>query len=598
MKPSGESGAPGTVVPIANGHLESGSALAKSRAQTNEKRWPDLFCLGVILLVWLAVSVPRLGGPIDLRWDASAYYVLGTALAEGKGYRLLNEPGEIEAVQYPPLLPLVVAAHQRVMATNDYVKAGSALRFSYFVLSGAYLLIIYLLARGLLSPLYSLIVGVATALSFCSFLYPSDALYADLPFSLLFVLFLFFQWRNDRPVSAAMTGLVACAAYLVRTAGIALLAAWVGESLIRRRFRQAAVRIAVSAVPVLLWQAYIWRVVESKDYRQPAFAYQRASYYYPNVTYGENSSLRDPFRPEVGRTELGQLGTRIARNLLSVPVSLTESAIVPLSYWRHFVEGTHRTLNALLPAYWPAVSLLSLYWLLTMAGLLAIAGAFVVAIGPRWFLALAFGVTVGLVVLTPWQNQFWRYLAPVAPLTLIFLLLSMSRIRHWLETRNPGWRRIARASIATILVATLFIQAVVAFRMLSNMPRVSYYDAFGGERRFPVLAYGRDWDALDTAFEWVRRNATKNAIVATAVPQLAYLRSEHKAVLPPFEPDATAASRLLDQVPVTYLVLDDFGTSPGISERYVAPLVAQKPEDWRLAFTAPDHKTRVYERIR
>src|SRR5689334_411053 len=157
MKPLGESSAPGTVIPTANGHLESGPALAESRFQTNEK-WPDLFCLGVILLVWLAVSVPRLGGPIDLRWDASAYYVLGTSLAEGKGYRLLNEPGEIEAVQYPPLLPLVVAAHQRVMATNDYVKVGSALRFFYFVLSGAYLLIIYLLARGLLSPLYSLIV--------------------------------------------------------------------------------------------------------------------------------------------------------------------------------------------------------------------------------------------------------------------------------------------------------------------------------------------------------------------------------------------------------------------------------------------------------
>ena len=40
------------------------------------------------------------------------YYVLGTALAEGKGYRLLNEPGDIEANQYPPLLALVIAFHQ------------------------------------------------------------------------------------------------------------------------------------------------------------------------------------------------------------------------------------------------------------------------------------------------------------------------------------------------------------------------------------------------------------------------------------------------------------------------------------------------------
>ena len=47
--------------------------------------------LGVVLL-WIAVWAPRLDGPIDLRWDASTYFVLGTSLAEGKGYRLLNEP--------------------------------------------------------------------------------------------------------------------------------------------------------------------------------------------------------------------------------------------------------------------------------------------------------------------------------------------------------------------------------------------------------------------------------------------------------------------------------------------------------------------------
>src|SRR5262249_39577390 len=154
---------------------------ASSVSERKAYRRTDLLCLGVLLMVWLIVSVPRLGGPIDLRWDASTYYVLGTALNEGKGYRLLNEPAEIKAVQYPPLLPLMVAAHQWVMATNDYITVGSALRSSYFILSGCYLLVIYFLARAILPPWYSFIVGLASVLSFCSFLFPSDALYADLP---------------------------------------------------------------------------------------------------------------------------------------------------------------------------------------------------------------------------------------------------------------------------------------------------------------------------------------------------------------------------------------------------------------------------------
>ncbi len=59
---------------------------------------------------------------------ARVYYVLGTSLAEGKGYRLLNEPGEIQANQYPPLLPLIIAAHQIVLGTSDPHVVGPWLR--------------------------------------------------------------------------------------------------------------------------------------------------------------------------------------------------------------------------------------------------------------------------------------------------------------------------------------------------------------------------------------------------------------------------------------------------------------------------------------
>src|SRR4051794_4874336 len=104
------------------------------------ERRHDLICRGVVVLVWLALWIPRLSGPLNFRWDASAYYILGTSLAEGKGYRLLNEPGEIEAVQYPPLLPMIVAAHQRIMGTNDHFRVGSALRITYCILSALFLL--------------------------------------------------------------------------------------------------------------------------------------------------------------------------------------------------------------------------------------------------------------------------------------------------------------------------------------------------------------------------------------------------------------------------------------------------------------------------
>jgi hypothetical protein len=542
-----------------------------------------LICVGVLLLIWLIVWIPRLSGPIDLRWDASTYYVLGTALAEGKGYRLLNEPGDIEAVQYTPLLPLIVAAHQRLMGTSDYFRVGSALRITYFLLSALFLFAAYALARKLLPPLYALLVGVMTALSFYGFFYPSDTLYAEMPFAVISMMFLLCYEHGDRAFGSVGLGFLGAIAYLLRTAGLALLFAWVAESLIRRRFWQAAIRITISAVPILLWQAHVWRVTRSHDYQHPFYSYQRAPYNYSNVPYGENSKLLDAFRPEFGRISSGTVARRIARNFAAIPLSLGESALVPSEFR---IPGHGRKSSYALRAC------------LVAAGAAAIVGAGLVATGRQWFLSLYFTAMAAVITLTPWQNQFWRYFAPVTPLTLTFLMFAGFRMRYWLGRRSAKWGRTLAAIItAPAVVAILLLQIIVATYFLHNMRPISYYDYDGRERTLHLLTYESPWHAIDPAFEWIRRHAAVNAVVATAVPHLAYIRSGHKAVLPPFELNPAMAQELLDQVPVSYLVLDEI-IGPLISQHYAAPLVAENPDDWRLVFTAPDQKTRVYERVR
>jgi hypothetical protein len=550
------------------------------------------------LLVWLALWSPRLTGPINLRWDASTYYMLGTALAQGSGYRLLNEPGEIEAVQYPPLLPLMVAAHQRVMGTSDYFRVGSALRLTYFVLSGVFLLMAYAMARKLLSPLYGLFVAVITALSFSSFLEPSDVLYAEMPFAVAAIGFLVCQQRSDRPIFAAASGILGAAAYLLRTAGLALLLAWIAESLICRRFRQAAVRAAVSALPVLLWQGHVWQVTRSYEYHHPTYSYQRADYYYPNVTYGENSRLVDPFRPELGHIQVGDISGRLGRNIAAIPVALGESALVPTWFGPSLLTQLHRNLRVPLSNTLRRIISGGLYSGLFAAGLLALIGAVLVASSQRWFLSLYFAITLALIIPTPWQNQFWRYLAPMAPITLVFLFLALLGIRNWLGRQQLRWAHTAGALVTIVPTAAMLLaQLAIATHIFRSMEPVSYYDAAGRERVFKLIDYGSEWHALDPAFEWVRRNASAPAVIATIVPHLAYLRTGHKAVLPPFERDPETEHHLLDEVPVSYLVLDTFGR-PGTTERYAAPVVAQRAQDWRLVFTGPKGMTRVYERTR
>jgi hypothetical protein len=143
----------------------------------------------------------------------------------------------------------------------------------------------------------------------------------------------------------------------------------------------------------------------------------------------------------------------------------------------------------------------------------------------------------------------------------------------------------------------LTLQTAVAGHLFRSRTPISYYDAAGNERVLKTYDYGSEWHAFDPALEWIRRNAGTATVIATTIPHLVYLRSGHKTVLPPFDTNPDTAARLLDEVPVSYIILDALG-HPGISERYAAPVVAHKPEDWRLVFSAPNRMTRIYERTR
>jgi hypothetical protein len=553
----------------------------------------EVVSAAVLVVIWLLVWLPRLHGPIDLRWDSSVYYVLGTSLAQGDGYRLLNEPGKIEAVQYPPFLPLVVAAHQLVMGTSDYLIVTPRLRLCYFLLSGLYLFAGYVLVRRFLDPPYALFTCTLTAFSFYSFLNPSDALYAEIPFGFVATLFLICQLRRDRRGYGAAAGVLAGAAYLLRTAGLALLVAWVAESLLRRRFRAAAIRVFVAAIPVILWQAHVSRVTGSQDYHVPAYSYQRAAYNYSNITYGENSWLVDPFRPEAGRMHVRDLPARVVRNIAAIPAALGESSWMPASSMGFFHYKLESKLGLVVTPGWRALSSAALAWCLAVIGCLMLVGAVLLALRGEWFLPLYFALSLGLIVLTPWSSQFVRYLAPLAPLSGLFLIQAVQGGTAWLTRRHT---RLGMFAAAIPLVIGLLIQAFIARSFLQTLLPVSYYDAAGREQPARLLTYGSDWHALDPAFEWIRRQARPGAVIATSVPHLAYLRSGHMAVLPPMEPDSATASRLLDSVPVEYLVLDVFDL-PGITERYAAPVVAAEPERWRLVYGDRAGGVRIYQRV-
>jgi hypothetical protein len=543
----------------------------------------------------LAVAswLPRLRGPIDLRWDGGAYYVLGTALAQGRGYRLLSEPGEIEAVQYPPLLPALVAVHQWALGTSDPMVVGQWLRLFFFVMFTAYVLTSYALLARLLPHGYAF-AGVVVCLLHPFGMFLSDLLSAELPFALLAVLFALFSGKPGSRGHPVLAGVCATLAYLVRTAGAALLVAWVGDSLLRREFKRAAVRGAIALLPVLGWHAYVAEVQSSVSYRTPAYPYQRADYLFYNVSYAANLSLRDPFRPELGRASVLDLGRRFAVNVTRLPESLGEAVSAERFDWQNVlgrVPGAHE-------AAWGRGGHLLTTLVLVALGSLVFSGIAIQLATPDRLIPLYVLAYMGAVCLTPWPLQWKRYWWPLAPFLVLALLHGLLFLRGWAPASGPA-RLVGRVLVPTVVGVVIVVESfTVAHAYRTIRGDAVLHDQRGEAAEFSRFFYRRPDRELDEALEWLRGRARAGDVVATAMPHWAHLITGLKTVMPPFESDPQRAQALLDAVPVRYVVMDSTDVDVAhLMRRVTGAVLRAEPSRWKQVYRGPSGLVVVYERV-
>jgi hypothetical protein len=544
--------------------------------------------IALALLLW----APRFSGPIDLRYDAGVYYLLGTSLAKGEGYRIPSEPGSPEALQYPPLLPAFVALHQWLFGTTNAAIIAPWLRSSYAALFVAYSLVVLALARRHLSSGFAFAATTLCMLHIMT-IFLSDLLFAELPFAVVSVVFVLVAGPpTSRPWLREMASFaLALAGFLLRTIGVALLAAWMMEALIRRRWRLAIARGALALVPIVLWQAHVARVRASDEYRRPAYNYQRASYQYYNVSYSENVLLIDPFRPELGRLHPEALAVRVLTNLASMPIVLGEAASATKSSWQSALARTNRLLGQdLLPVGLVWVPLLGF-------GALIVAGIVILARRRAWLMVFVILGSVGLVSTTPWPAQFTRYLAPLSPFLTIAAVSTLSWLAAALRGRKLAWAStLGRVGLASVLVLAFVVQAYT-LRWLFGQRQSASVSNFVLARSSADPAHfffhDRSWQAWEEAMAWINTHAPRNAIVATASPHLCYLLTGRHAVLPPMESDPGHARQLLEAVPVSYVIVDELEFID-ISRRYALPAVEDDPTGWSLVHSIG--ATRIYGR--
>jgi hypothetical protein len=582
------------------------ASLRANRLIAEHWHWAAVVALAIIL--W----VPRFTGPIDLRWDGGVYYLLGTSLASGQGYRIPSEPGSPQALQYPPLLPAFVALHQWVSGTANPAAIAPRLRLSYAALFIAYAVAILALARQYL-PISFAVLATAFCILHHLTIFLSDLLFAELPFALVSVLFATIATMSKRASAVwpreAASFLLAAAGFLLKTIGVVLFAAWVLDAVCHRRWKLAVVRCALALVPILAWQAHVARVRTSAEYAHPAYEYQRAAYQYSNVTYGENASLLNPFRPELGRVNGVALGRRIVANLpwLMMAVGETLSAKVdtwPLKRWQARLLGRRALSSTEESALTPPpvgaasheLSLVRTYAFggIPLLALAALAGVGLVVVGRHhhWLLLIIIVATIAIVWLTPWRVQFTRYLMPLMPFLTICAMIGFLTTNAALQ-KSARVRVVARLALFSVVALSCILHLLIPLKLFRlRADKIAVFSASGIGQHFRFFAHDASWQGWEEAADWIDAHTPREVIVATSAPHLLYLLTGRRAVLPPMELEPAREQQLLEGVPVSYVIVDRL-EALDVTRRYVLPAVAAA-NSWQLVHSLLG--TRVYER--
>jgi hypothetical protein len=204
--------------------------------------------------------------------------------------------------------------------------------------------------------------------------------------------------------------------------------------------------------------------------------------------------------------------------------------------------------------------------------------------------------SVLLIATTPWPGQFGRYLVPLAPI-LALALVSVPAALAARARRSGGawWRAASMAGVAT-LAFVLVQQVYTVYKVFTkhHQPAVMA-DASGRVHEYQLFFYDRTWRLHDDALDWLAKRRPERGIVATSTPHLVYLRTGLPAVMPPYEIDPKRAGDLLEEVPVTYLIVDQLSFLD-VARRYAAPVAESRGAGWPLVYAENDSGPRIYRR--
>jgi hypothetical protein len=542
--------------------------VAVNASETGGQQKPSARFITCAIVLGLLLGAGAIWGAnkqaLGLFHDDGIYAVVAKAISQGDGYRIISLPAAPPQTKYPFLYSYLLSWLWSLNPTFPgnilLLKAlNSGVLVAIFFVAIAFYRCVFPAAT-----IGALLFSVLLCTNPIIFTY-TDYVVSDLLFVLLALGGLYFgrgsAYSDSITVKTLPVAVLAGLACLTRLAAAPLVFAGVVQAVLSRGWRGAVCftgAVSLFVVPWFLWVSF--------NGAQPAIsllAYYRA-YDFASGDYGGVGELLAQHSPIVASN---------ARYLLD---SFGLLYLVPLMPW-----------------------LAPFIAMLTAVGMIA-------SLRRKDTFAWAFFLS-SVALLLVWPFHPGRYVAPLAPLLVLFLFRGMAGAEHWIKTSGSDYlfkEVLAKLPWSPVLLILLLNGVWLSSYLLIHDEQTT---RGGYGSRAP---YG--WAGFEESFAWIRQYTPSEARLGTAYDPMYFLYTGRRAIRPALHRSATyfypygeakpnvgsvkEVKPELEKMRIDYLIIDPLdGYAEGkATMRLLDEIVMSYGEVAKLVFTSSDGKHRIY----
>jgi hypothetical protein len=434
-----------------------------------------VFLLAVLFISFslyvTTISTGRFGGS----YDDTIYVTAAKSLATGEGYRVINLPHPIAQTLIPPLYPVLLSIIWRIhpqfpenlswmMLFSVLLTIGFLVLSYHYMVSNNYATRWQALAVVTLTSINWRTISLATALI-------SDILFAALSIA---ALHLAEQYEEKKKswMFGVLIGIISGFAFLTRTSGLGLIGSVAVYYLYRRHWRKLLVSASVAALFIAGW--ILW------------------GYFNTSTVTGEHASYYAGYAHGIAETVNRLQALNLESKLMTYLRIIETNAVGMIVVWA--------PLQSLgLRATFPMPLLIPL--LLLALGLMALGFLREVSNGFR-LLEVYCLIHLALHLIVP-SHSYERYLIPIVPFLLFFLIRELSRIFSMVRGVTFSSRGFVTKAISGVIGLVLTVAIVL----------VIYSNSSGIYRTLNDSKTSSFSEDDSQTFDWIRTNTDPRAVL-------------------------------------------------------------------------------------